>query len=117
MLNLILTKNFELVLQAKYNEYKKILEELQIKIIELGNDKEEHEIVLNTLHGTDSQRICYRMIGNSLIKTNVQTTLPILEIKKEKLDKTISSLKSELAKLISEFEKWKKDNKIQIIRQ
>ncbi|AET39528.1 tubulin-binding prefolding complex subunit GIM4 Ecym_4489 [Eremothecium cymbalariae DBVPG len=105
------------VLQIKYNEYKQTLEELQTKIIELGNDKEEHEIVLSTLKTTEDTRKCYRMVGGALVETDVVSTIPILETKKEKISTTISTMKAELIKIANEFEKWKKDNKIQILRQ
>lgn len=103
--------------QLKYNEYKNILEELQEKVIELGNDKDEHAVVLKTLHGTDPTRKCYRMVGSSLVESDVKTTIPILETKNKKLMETISTMKSELIKTAQEFEKWKKDNKIQVVRQ
>lgn len=105
------------VLQLKYNEYKQTLEELQAKIIELGNDKEEHEVVLKTLENTDPSRKCYRMVGGALVETDVETTIPILDTKKQNLIKTVSTMKSELIKTAEEFEKWKKDNKIQVVRQ
>lgn len=103
--------------QLKYNEYKNILEELQEKVIELGHDKDEHEIVLKTLHGTDPKRKCYRMVGSSLVESDVETTVPILETKNKKLMETISTMKSELIKTAQGFEKWKKDNKIQVVKQ
>ncbi|SCV05976.1 LANO_0H19328g1_1 [Lachancea nothofagi CBS 11611] len=105
------------VLQLKYNEYKQILEDLQTKIIELGNDKDEHDIVLSTLHKTEPARKCYRMIGGALVETDVKHTIPVLETKKGNLSSTISTMKAELIKIAEEFEKWKKDNKIQVVRQ
>lgn len=116
--NLMVTNSSILsVLQLKYNEYKQTLEELQAKIIELGNDKEEHEVVLKTLENTDPSRKCYRMVGGALVETDVETTIPILDTKKQNLIKTVSTMKSELIKTAKEFENWKKDNKIQIVRQ
>lgn len=113
----ILTIHINAVLQLKYNEYKQTLEDLQTKIIELGRDKDEHEIVLSTLKETDADRKCYRMVGNALVDTNVKTTIPILQTNRDNLDKTISTLKGRLIKTAEEFEKWKKDNKIQVVRQ
>lgn len=101
--------------QVKYNEYKQVLEELQSKIIELGHDKDEHGIVLETLSGTDPERKCYRMIGGALVESDVKTTIPILKTKQDNLTEVISKMKSELLKVAEEFEKWKKDNKIQVV--
>lgn len=85
--------------------------------MELGNDKEEHEVVLGTLKNTDENRKCYRMVGGALVETNVSTTIPILETKRNNLVATISTMKADLIKTAKEFEKWKKDNKIQVVRQ
>ncbi|AMD20739.1 HDL005Wp [Eremothecium sinecaudum] len=105
------------VLQVKYNEYKQTLGALQSKIIELGNDKDEHELVLVTLRKTDDSRKCYRMVGGTLVETNVKTTIPILETKLSNITSAVSNLKKELIKTAEEFEKWKKVNKIQVIKQ
>lgn len=101
----------------KYNEFKGTLEELQSKIIELGRDKDEHDIVLKTLNETDPERKCYRMVGSALVDTDVKTTIPVLQNNRDKLEQTVSTLKGQLIKTAEEFEKWKKDNKIQIVRQ
>ncbi|CCK72694.1 tubulin-binding prefolding complex subunit GIM4 KNAG_0L00730 [Huiozyma naganishii CBS 8797] len=103
--------------QLKYNEYKQTLEELQSKIIELGRDKDEHEVVLKTLEETDPARKCYRMVGGALVESDVETTKPILETKRQNLTDTISGMKAEMIKVANEFEQWKKDNKIQVVRQ
>ncbi|QEU60905.1 Gim4 [Kluyveromyces lactis] len=105
------------VLQLKYNEFKGTLEELQSKIIELGRDKDEHDIVLKTLNETDPERKCYRMVGSALVDTDVKTTIPVLQTNRDNLEQTVSTLKGQLIKTAEEFEKWKKDNKIQVVRQ
>lgn len=103
--------------QLKYNDYKQTLEELQAKIIELGHDKDEHDVVLNTLREADDARKCYRMVGGALVETDVKSTVPILDTKKKNLEEAISKMKAELIKTAEEFEKWKKDNKIQVVKQ
>ena len=110
-------RQFFLAFQAKYNDFKQKLEQLQAKIIELGHDKDEHDIVLQTLESTNSDRKCYRMVGGALVASDVKTTVPILNTKKEFLTTTISKMKEELIKTAEEFEKWKKENKIQVVRQ
>lgn len=107
----------QIVFQQKYNEYKQTLEELQSKIIELGHDKDEHEVVLKTLRDVEVERKCYRMVGSALVESDVKTTLPILTTKRKNLEDAVSAMKVELIKIAEEFEKWKKDNKIQIVQQ
>ena len=74
-------------------------------------------MVLTTLKATDSGRKCYRMVGGALVETDVKATIPVLETKQNNLAATISTMKAELLKIAEEFEKWKKDNKIQVVRQ
>ncbi|CCD22978.1 tubulin-binding prefolding complex subunit GIM4 NDAI_0A08250 [Naumovozyma dairenensis CBS 421] len=111
------TQQRDNVFQLKYNEYKQTLEQLQSKVIELGNDKDEHDIVLDTLKTADPERKCYRMIGGALVESNVKTTLPILQTKRQNLQDAVNTMRSELIKIAEEFDKWKKDNKIQVVQQ
>lgn len=83
----------------------------------MNQEKDEHDIVLQTLSSTEPDRKCYRMIGGALVETNVKTTKPILTTKRDNLNTTIENLKTELMKVATEFEKWKKDNKIQVVKQ
>lgn len=103
--------------QITYNNYKQSLEDLQNKIIELGHDLEEHDVVIDTLSKTDDDRKCYRMIGGALVQSDVKTTKPILTVKRDNLNDTISKMKADLVKIATEFETWKKDNKIQVVKQ
>ncbi|CCH63167.1 hypothetical protein TBLA_0J01730 [Henningerozyma blattae CBS 6284] len=105
------------VFQIKYNNFKNSLEELQERVIQLGHEKEEHEVVLKTLKDSESDRKVYRMVGGALVETNVKDSIPILTTKKDNLNKTIEQLKMQLVKTAQDFEKWKKDNKIQVVQQ
>lgn len=93
------------------------MEELQSKIIELTHDNDEHGVVLDTLSSADPDRKCYRMVGGALVESDVKTTLPILTTKRDKITETVSKFRAELISVAQEFEKWKKDNKIQVVKQ
>ncbi|PTN16353.1 tubulin-binding prefolding complex subunit GIM4 [Saccharomyces cerevisiae] len=71
---------------------------------------------IKTLKDAEPTRKCYRMIGGALVESDVQTSLPILETKKENIEGTISKMKETLIQTAKEFEKWKKDNKIQVVK-
>ena len=73
--------------------------------------------MIDTLSKTDDDRKCYRMIGGALVQSDVKTTKPILTVKRDNLNDTISKMKADLVKIASEFETWKKDNKIQVVKQ
>ena len=57
------------------------------------------------------------MIGGALVQSDVKTTKPILIIKRDNLNETISKMKADLVKIATEFENWKKENKIQVVKQ
>lgn len=57
------------------------------------------------------------MVGGALVESDVETIRPILETKRKNLEDTINKMKEELVRVASEFEKWKKDNKIQVVKQ
>lgn len=57
------------------------------------------------------------MVGGALVESDVGATKPILETKRQNLEDTINKMKEELIRVASEFEKWKKDNKIQVVKQ
>lgn len=72
---------------------------------------------MKTLTEADDDRKVWRMVGGSLVESDVKTSIPLLKTKKDNLVKTIDQLKDELLKTAKEFETWKKDNKIQIVKQ
>ena len=78
--------------QLQYDEYKQTLETLQTKIIQLGHDKDEHDIVLKTLETTDSKRKCYRMIGGALVESDLEKSRTFLETKRKNLEDKINKM-------------------------
>lgn len=105
------------LLQQQYNTYQQTIAEIQSKLNELKNDEDEHKIVLETLKKTPVERRCFRMVGGALIEKDVETTIPVLDIKLENITKTINQLSQELKEIIEEFEKWKVEKHIKIIRK
>ncbi len=83
----------------------------------MKTDEEEHKIVLETLNKTPNERKCFRMVGGALIEKNVGETIPVLDLKLSNITKTVQSLTQELKKVIEEFENWKKEKHIKIIKQ
>lgn len=101
----------------KYNQYQSTINEISAKITQLKSDQDEHNIVLETLSSTPDDRKCFRMVGGALVEKTVGETKPVLNLKLENISKTIVSLNDELKKVIEEFEKWKIEKKIKIIKQ
>ncbi|CEP23715.1 unnamed protein product [Cyberlindnera jadinii] len=104
-------------LQEQYNNYQTTLTDIQAKIQELRMDAEENRIVKNTLETTDPSRRCFRMVGGVLVQSNVEETLPVLDLKLANLQKAIQQLSTEAVKLNEEFTNWKKEKNIKVIKQ
>lgn len=104
-------------LQLKYNNYKQTLTELEEKLNELRKDEEEHRIVVATLENTPAQRRCFRMVGGALVEHTAGEQLPVLQEKLKNITSMCNTITTELKKLSLEFEKWKKEKNIQIVRE
>jgi prefoldin subunit 2 len=55
---------------------KQELSQIAQKISELEQEKEEHQMVIDTMKPLDESRICYRLVGGVLVQKTVKETLP-----------------------------------------
>ncbi|KAH3898820.1 tubulin-binding prefolding complex subunit GIM4 SCDLUD_005158 [Saccharomycodes ludwigii] len=100
------------VLQAQYEEFKQEYRAVQNKLFQLQHEKEEYEVVLETLKKADPKRKCYRAVGNSLLETNAEKATPILKNRCLDLEKAVTTYKGELKTALKSLDDWKKNNKI-----
>jgi len=49
------------------------------KIGELEQEKDEHQLVIDTIKPLDSGRTCYRLVGGILVQKTVKEVLPAVE--------------------------------------
>ncbi|KAH3686307.1 hypothetical protein WICPIJ_002669 [Wickerhamomyces pijperi] len=112
-----MSQNANQELQLKYNNYKETLTELEEKLMELRKDEEEHKIVVATLEKTPAERRCFRMVGGALVEHTAGEQLPLLQNKLKNITSMCETITTELKKLREEFENWKKEKKIQIVRE
>ncbi|KAH3676141.1 hypothetical protein WICMUC_002163 [Wickerhamomyces mucosus] len=105
------------ILQQRYNKYQETITELSGKINELKQDEEEHRIVIKTLEVTPKGRRCFRMVGGALVEHTAGEQLPVLKEKLKNLSAAIGTISKELQKVGEEFEAWKKEKNIKIVKK
>ena len=57
---------------------KQELGSLTSKISELESEREEHQLVIQTLLPLNKDRVCYRLVSGTLVKSDIDTVLPTL---------------------------------------
>ncbi|GMM38049.1 tubulin-binding prefolding complex subunit [Saccharomycopsis crataegensis] len=102
--------------QQQYNDFQETINQLTEKINQLRGDYDEHTIVLDTLKKAPKDRNCYRMVGGVLISNTAEEAAQILETKAKNIVTALDNLSKELVKTHKEFEKWKKDTGVKIVR-
>ncbi|CAB61459.1 Prefoldin beta-like protein [Schizosaccharomyces pombe] len=105
------------ILQTQYNSYKSRLQQIAQKIVDLETDADEHKLVMDTLNSMDNNRRCFRMIHGVLVERTVGTVVPILKTTQEGIQTAMNGLLDQYKQLEAEFQKFQKDNKIQVVRQ
>ncbi|WWC90203.1 uncharacterized protein L201_005136 [Kwoniella dendrophila CBS 6074] len=100
-----------------FQRYRNDLQNLAQKIGEIESEMEEHALVLTTLKPltkSDSERICYRLIGGTLVKRQVNDVVPSLETNYSGIKEVLDSLVKTYKTKENEFEEWRKEMGVQV---
>ena len=62
---------------------KQELQAIATKIGELEAEKDEHQLVIDTISPLNPDRACFRLVGGILVKKTVTETLPLVEQNKQ----------------------------------
>ncbi|KAJ3306379.1 hypothetical protein HDV03_005346 [Kappamyces sp. JEL0829] len=62
---------------------KQELQQIATKIGELEQEKDEHQLVIDTISPLEKTRTCFRLVGGILVKRTVEETLPLVEQNKQ----------------------------------
>nr|ODN86977.1 prefoldin subunit 2 [Cryptococcus depauperatus CBS 7841] len=93
-----------------FQRFRTELQGLAQKIGELESELEEHAPLVSS----EPERVCYRMIGGTLVKRTVKDVVPNLETThtgiKDVLDSLIKSYKDKEM----EFEQWRREAGVQV---
>jgi prefoldin subunit 2 len=71
---------------------KQELQQIAQKIGELEQEKEEHQMVIETLKPLKEDRTCYRLVGGILVQKNVKETLPSVEANQQGIVSLMTTL-------------------------
>ncbi|KAL1311680.1 hypothetical protein AAFC00_001784 [Neodothiora populina] len=104
-------------LQAQYTNYKETLQAIAQKIGDVEQETEEHKLVIDTLAPLPGERKCFRMINGVLVERTVKDVMPQLTTNADGLKKVLDDLLKQYTAKQEELEKWKKQNKIQVVQQ
>ena len=62
---------------------KQELQQIATKIGELEAEKDEHQLVIDTITPLNPDRPCFRLVGGVLVKLTVKDTLPLVDQNKQ----------------------------------
>lgn len=62
---------------------KQELQQIATKIGELEAEKDEHQLVIDTITPLSADRACFRLVGGVLVKLTVKDTLPLVDQNKQ----------------------------------
>eukprot|EP01130_Rhizamoeba_saxonica_P012394 TRINITY_DN5214_c0_g2_i1.p1 TRINITY_DN5214_c0_g2~~TRINITY_DN5214_c0_g2_i1.p1 ORF type:complete len:135 (+),score=37.50 TRINITY_DN5214_c0_g2_i1:19-423(+) len=98
-----------------YNNFqrmKKNLEAYSQKITELEGERDEHDLVINSMEDMDDSRRCFRLIGGVLVERNVGQVGPAISENKERIIASIQALKEQYKQEEQVLMKYAKENNL-----
>lgn len=92
---------------AKFNELQSECANLVNKITEVEQDRNEHQLVKETLKPLDPKRRAFRLIGGVLVERTVEEVLPSISDSLENFEQVVVTLESKLKEKNKEMLDWK----------
>lgn len=106
MTNIPLTQQFQNLRQE--------LKELQQKQVQFESDLAQHERVLESISSLNTDRKCYRLMGEALVQSTIGEAQPALEQQRNFLKELVQSFNEKIKAKEEETLKFQKDHNIQI---
>ncbi|ORX52500.1 Prefoldin beta-like protein [Piromyces finnis] len=97
---------------AKFQSLKQELQSISTKVGELESEKDEHELVIQTLKPLSGDRKCFRLIHGVLVERTVKDVLPAVENNLEGINTIIGQLVQTYKKKEEELLDFQKKYKI-----
>lgn len=91
---------------ARFQEMRQQVAETISKIADLEAEAAEHELVIKTLRPMETDRKCYRLVGDVLVQRTVAETLPAVERNKAGLDDILSKLRQQQERMQKQLEEF-----------
>eukprot|EP00586_Coscinodiscus_wailesii_P001923 CAMPEP_0172478604 /NCGR_PEP_ID=MMETSP1066-20121228/2647_1 /TAXON_ID=671091 /ORGANISM="Coscinodiscus wailesii, Strain CCMP2513" /LENGTH=133 /DNA_ID=CAMNT_0013238319 /DNA_START=126 /DNA_END=527 /DNA_ORIENTATION=- len=92
---------------AKYKELQNECANLVTKISELEMDRNEHQLVEETLTPLDPKRRAFRLVGGVLVERTVGEVLPSVSSNRVNLENVLKTLQCRLDSKQKETAEWK----------
>lgn len=98
----------------KFNSLRSELKSLQSQSIKIELDLQQHERVLEQITVLPNDRVCYRLVGDVLVQTDIGSAKTVLEQKRSQLKELTETFDGKIKAKEDELVKFQKDNNIQI---
>ncbi|KAJ1537106.1 hypothetical protein HK096_004136 [Nowakowskiella sp. JEL0078] len=100
----------------QFNNMKQELNAIAQKLGELDMEKDEHQLVVETLEPLNPSRKCYRLVGGVLVERTVKDVLPAVQTNMDGVSiiNIVNQLVQNYKKKEDELESYKKKYNIQV---
>jgi prefoldin subunit 2 len=98
----------------KFNKLRQELQDLQTKTRQFEIEEQEHLKVLETVAALPEDRICYRQIGEILVRTNARDSKAFLEQQCARLRELVATFHPKITEKQTELIAFQRDNNIQL---
>ncbi|KAJ3172135.1 hypothetical protein HDU88_006950 [Geranomyces variabilis] len=99
------------------NAMKQEMNAIASKLGELEMEKDEHQLVIDTIKPLEPTRKCFRLVGGVLVERTVKDVLPAVETNMEGIQNIIKQLLANYKKKEADSEAYQKKWGVQIKEQ
>ncbi|TPX58249.1 hypothetical protein PhCBS80983_g03277 [Powellomyces hirtus] len=102
---------------AQLNAMKQEMNAIASKLGELEMEKDEHQLVVDTIKPLESTRKCFRLVGGVLVERTVKDVLPAVETNMDGIQNIIKQLLANYKKKEADMDAYQKKWGVQIKEQ
>ncbi|TPX67266.1 hypothetical protein SpCBS45565_g03902 [Spizellomyces sp. 'palustris'] len=99
---------------AQINGMKQEMNAIAQKLGELEMEKDEHQLVVDTISPLEPERKCFRLVGGILVERTVQDVLPAVKTNMDGIQNIIKQLVAQYKKKEQDMEAFQKKWNVQI---
>ncbi|KND04644.1 tubulin-binding prefolding complex subunit GIM4 [Spizellomyces punctatus DAOM BR117] len=99
---------------AQINSMKQEMNAIAQKLGELEMEKDEHQLVVDTISPLEPERKCFRLVGGVLVERTVQDVLPAVKTNMDGIQNIIQQLVAQYKKKEQDMEAYQKKWNVQI---
>ncbi|KAI9208318.1 Prefoldin beta-like protein [Polychytrium aggregatum] len=99
---------------SQFNALKQELQAIAQKIGELEMEKDEHQLVVDTISPLQGDRKCFRLVGGVLVERTVKEVLPAVSTNMDGISKLIQTLAQQYKKKEDDMVEFQKKWNIQV---